>query len=364
MGATLSPACKAGPIAAPDKVRDVSDGRLMPPERVANGVWVMRQPDRLWAAVIGNVTIVDQRDGIVLIDTGGTIADGKDVVAAVRQLTSKPIKAVAITHWHNDHPLGLSAILTAFPRARVISTAATREFIASETKVGVGKADPELDAARLKRGEATLVAFRKQAENPKLSAAMREQYQIEADWIEQRIKRQVGGYAVLPGELVTDRLRIDDPTAPVELRFFGTANTRGDLIAWLPRQRVVVTGDAVVLPTPYGFDVSTKTWLAVLGQLRQLPFTALIPGHGKVQRDRAYLDTLEWSMRDMADRAGAAAAQGLTREQALERFDRSEQRARFRAADDWTRYWLDKYWLEGMFTTAFDEAKGIPAPGK
>ena len=87
----------------------------MPPEKVADHVWVMRQPDRLWAAVIGNVTIVEQSDGVVLIDSGGTVPDGREVVEAVAQLTPKPIKAVAITHWHNDHPFGVPAILDRFP---------------------------------------------------------------------------------------------------------------------------------------------------------------------------------------------------------------------------------------------------------
>ena len=32
--------------------------------------------------------------------------------------------------------------------------------------------------------------------------------------------------------------------------------------------------------------------------------------------------------------------------------------------DAWTKKWLNDYWLEGMFGTAFDEAKGVPAPGK
>src|SRR3712207_2276177 len=86
-------------------------GHLMDPEKVADRIHAMRQPDRIWSAVIGNVTIVEQSDGVVLVDSGGTLADGRQVAAAVRALTSKPVKAVAITHWHNDHPLGVRGIL-------------------------------------------------------------------------------------------------------------------------------------------------------------------------------------------------------------------------------------------------------------
>ncbi|MEO7655642.1 MAG: MBL fold metallo-hydrolase [Sphingomicrobium sp.] len=303
--------------------RDPADGRLMPPEQVADHVWVMRQPDRLWAAVIGNVTIVEQADGIVLIDSGGSIADGRDVAAAVKTLTSKPVKAVAITHWHNDHPFGVPAILEAFPKARIISTPAARADMQSETNSGVGKADEKLDAARGERIAKTIIDFEAEAARPDSPSDLRAHYALEAKWIAQRRARLIGNYVVVPTETVSDRLLIDDQSAPVELRVLGTGNTRGDLIAWLPKQKLVAAGDMVVAPTPYGFTVSTKPWLETLGKLEQLPFAILIPGHGRVQRDRAYLDTLKWSMRDLAAKASAAAAdKAMTNEAALAAFDR------------------------------------------
>lgn len=362
--ATLS---QAAPAQAPsaDARRDPSDGRLMPPEKVADHVWVMRQPDRLWAAVIGNVTIVEQSDGVVLIDSGGSIADGRDVVEGVRSLTTKPVKAIAVTHWHNDHPLGIPGILEVFPEARVISTPETREFVQSETNVSVGRPSDEQDKARRERITKTIADLQSEAANPANAADLRSRYALEAKWIAQRLERQMGNYVVVPNEIMSNRLVLDDSQAPVELLVLGVGNTTGDLIVWLPRQKVVATGDMVVLPTPYGFTVSTKPWLATLEQLEQLPFEALIPGHGKVQRDRAYLTTLKWSMRDIAAKAAAAAADTKqTKEQAVEMFDRKPHEARFAAADAWTRKWLNDYWLEGMFGTAFDEARGIPAPGK
>ncbi|HEX6218905.1 MAG TPA: MBL fold metallo-hydrolase [Sphingomicrobium sp.] len=358
-----APAALAQTPVAPASVESAF-GTLMPPERVAERVWVMRQPDRLWAAVIGNVAIIEQEDGVVLIDSGGTIPDGRDIVRAVATLTSKPIKAVAITHWHNDHPLGLPGILETYPKARIISTPVTRDLVRTETNTPLGKTDPEVDAARLKRVENTLTELRAEAAAPEVPADMRAQYEIEIRWIGERVKRQTGNYVILPTETFTDSLTLPDPVAPVELRSIGTANTTGDLIAWLPLQRVAVAGDAVVAPTPYGFTVSTKPWLQSLARLEALPFTRLIPGHGRVQTDRAYLETLKWSMNDLAARAAKAAADGLTKEQAVAAFDRTEHQRRFGTADAWSRKWLNDYWLEGMFGTAFDEAKGIPAPGK
>jgi len=350
--------------AAPVNPRSDCIGCLMPPEKVAPHIWEMRQPDRFWAAVIGNVEIIEQTNGVVLMDSGGSIADGRDIVKAVRRLTPKPIIAVGITHWHNDHPLGIPGILEAYPHARIIATPQTAEFMKTELKVGVGKADAKLDADRAKNAAKVvndLTAESKKASNP---PAMRHQYAVEAKWIAQRIKRQMGNYVVLPTETVADRLLLDDPVAPVEFRFLGTGNTHGDMIAWIPKQRTVASGDMVVWPSPYGFVGSMKPWLATLHRLEALPFTTLIPGHGKVQRDRKYLATMEWSMRDILRHAQAAAASGKTKEHAFKGFDQRAEQARFGARDAWTRKWLNDYWLEGMFETAFDETKGIPANWK
>ena len=361
---TLSQAAQAQSVAANAR-RDPSDGRLMPPEKVADHVWVMRQPDRLWAAVIGNVTIVEQSDGVVLIDSGGSIADGRDVVTAVKALTAKPVKAVAITHWHNDHPLGIPGILEAFSKARVISTAATRDFVQSETNVSVGKPSAEQDKARRERVTKSIADLQAEAANPANAADLRAQYALEAKWIAQRLERQMGIHVAVPNEIMRDRLVLDDSLAPVELIVLGVGNTHGDLVAWLPRQRLVAAGDMVVAPTPYGFTVSTRPWLATLAKMEQLPFAVLVPGHGRVQRDRAYLDTLKWSMRDIAAKAAAAAADpAMTQEKAVAAFDNRPHEARFGATDAWTKKWLNDYWLAGMFQTAFDEARGIPAPGK
>lgn len=355
--------CAPAPAA---KQREVEDGRLMAPEKVADHVWVMRQPDRLWAAVIGNVTIVEQANGVVMIDSGGTIADGRDVVAAVETLTTKPIKAVILTHWHNDHPLGVPGILERYPKARIIATRRTAAIMADPDvlSVGIGKPDAERYAKRVQAARDTAAAFAAQAKDPALSQLVQSQYAAEAKWVLQRLQRQKGGHVVLPTETFTDRLVIDDPAAPVEALYLGTANTKGDAFIWLANQKVMITGDAVVLPTPYGFTLRGQQWLETLQRLEEYDFTTLIPGHGKVQRDRSYLETLRWSLSDIRAQAKRLAQTKDNAEVAWSHFDKSEQRRRFNARDEWTQRWLDDYWLAGMFATAFNEEKGIENKGQ
>ena len=53
---------------------------------------------------IGNVVVVEQSDGLVLLDSGGSFGSGERVVAMIRGISPKPVKAVVISHWHSDHP--------------------------------------------------------------------------------------------------------------------------------------------------------------------------------------------------------------------------------------------------------------------
>jgi len=360
IAALFVPACRSQPANAVREERAPEDGRLMPPEKVADHVWVMRQPDRVWSAVIGNVEIIEQSDGVVLVDSGGTIPDGRDVVAAVAQLTPKPIKAVIVTHWHNDHPLGVPAILERFPKARIISTATTAKLMADPEilGVGIGATDEKRAEERMKASELRSANYLKGSKDPSHSAAVRREYAIEGAWVMTRAKRQMTNHVALPTETFTDRLTIDDSLTPVEALYLGRANTKGDAFVWLPEQKVMVAGDAVVAPSPYGFTNPIQPWLGTLDRLENYDFRILVPGHGKVQRNRAYLATLRWSMNDIRHQAADLAKAGATPEQAAERFDRSDQQRRFGANDAWKQRWLDAYWLDGMFATAFKQAKG------
>ncbi|HEX8622044.1 MAG TPA: MBL fold metallo-hydrolase [Allosphingosinicella sp.] len=358
--AVLSAAClMLPPLSA---CAQAAPGHLMAPEKVTDRIHVMRQPDRIWSAVIGNVTIVEQSDGVVLIDSGGTLADGRQVAAAVRALTSKPVKAVAITHWHNDHPLGVRGIIERWPRARIIATEAARRRMIEVMgrNVAIGRNDPRLDTARLNTGQARIAEYEANARDPKLSEEERREFAADARYMKERLREQMGSYVVLPTQTFRDRLTIGDREAPVELLVLGRANTDGDLVAWMPAQKVVATGDAVVAPTPYGFNSYPADWIAVLGRIRALPFVRLIPGHGAVQSDRRHLDVLIASLSDVRGQVAALAAQGVAQEEVRSKVDYSGQVRLFGADGDWAKRWLEAYWLGPITSSAWREAKGIP----
>ncbi len=169
-----------------------------------------------------------------------------------------------------------------------------------------------------------------------------------------------GALTLQPAEGYARRLVIADAQAPVEALFLGRANTDGDAEIWLPRQRILASGDTVVSPVPYGFGSYPKDWIGVLQKLRAYPFRTLVPGHGEPQHDRAYLDRLIALIQAVRAQVGPLARQGLSLKTVEEKVDLSAQRKAFVGDDPWLGQWFDQYWSEPIVRSAYKEARGEP----
>lgn len=329
-------------------------------EELAPGVHVFRQREPFHVQPRGNVVMIEQRAGVVLVDSGGTPAGAEEVIALVRARTDKPVRALVITHWHGDHVMGAERLAREWPGLRIISTEATHEHLTSPRTNRFMTGDDEAANAELQRNIANAVQyFRSEAENAALSEAERRGFAAAA--------REVSDYAIhvaaarhaLPTETFRESLTLDDPDRPVEVRFLGRANTDGDATVWLPRQNIIATGDIIVAPVPYAFGSYPNEWLDVLHRLRAEDAT-LIPGHGAPLRDDAYADQLIALIEAGRTQVNALVAEGLSDEAVRERVDLSAARAPFVGDDPWLTRWFDAYWTEPFVTSALKEARGVP----
>jgi len=317
---------------------------------VAEHVWLLERPVPTDAPFEGNVEVVEQSDGLVVIDAGGSPIAGRDIVRRLHSLSRKPVKAIVYTHYHGDHNLGAGELLAAWPRAQVISTARTRENM-------VGP--PMAYIRTYAKSYGDMVAYaRNQAAVDSLPAALR------AGWARFAAAgpEMVAGYTGLrafPATITfTDRLSLPDSLAPVELMFLGRANTDGDAIAWLPRQRVLVTGDIVVHPIPYASACFLGEWIDVLERVKAFDFRFLVPGHGEVQQDRAYVDRLIAALTEVRARVGPLAREGRTLDEVRREVDLRDLQDGFSGDDAWMRFVMRAVFLGDVVKNAWQEARG------
>ena len=349
----------ASPTTPPPPAEPVN-GFLQIVEPVANGIHVMRQAQVNYAGVVGNVSIIEQTNGIVLVDSGSSYGDGARVVAAVRALSRKPVTAVIITHWHNDHPLGLAAIVEAWPGVSIIATEATRVSLeGGRTNVPL-QPDTAWEGRRRDQFQGYVTQLTPQTQDPALSQQEREGWARAISSLAIRERDVAGTHVVLPTRTFTESITLEDRRTPIEIRFEGRANTDGDAIVWLPRQRILIAGDTIVWPIPYNFSMYPADNIATLQRLRAYDYALLIPGHGEVQHDKGYLDLLIDFTTAAREAVGPLARNGATLEQVTAQVRLESFAPRFAGSDPWALYWFENYARAPLIESAFNEARGEP----
>lgn len=352
------PAAAAGAEPSPDTPRR-EDGYFQETRKVAPGVWSFAEP-RFQVQPIGNVTLVEQSDGLVLVDSGGSPGSGRRIVAEIRRLSSKPVTAVIITHWHGDHPQGLSEILKAWPKARTIATRATQAHLRDRKTMNTPAAfDPAADEAFYRRGQ-SFVAYARRMADQASDPADRAGWAAAARLFAQYAEDMRGAVTVSTTEAFDERLDLPDRLTPVEVRFLGRANTDGDAVVWLPKQKVLITGDIVVAPFPFGFGSYPADWLRTLDRIRAYDFRVLLPGHGPPQRDRIYLDRLTAAIAQVQAAVAPLAVRGVPLDDVRKQLDFSDQARGFVGDDPWLRRWFSEYWISPFVASAYKEARGEP----
>jgi glyoxylase-like metal-dependent hydrolase (beta-lactamase superfamily II) len=341
----------AGGAAPPSARQAIAvDGFARVARRVTDHVWLLERPTATDAPFEGNVAVIEQADGLVVVDAGGAPPAGRHIVRLIRSLSPKPVKAIVYTHYHGDHHLGAGALLQAWPRAAVISTERTREHM-------LGK--PMAYIRTYARSYADLMGHAKeQAAIDSLPRSLRDGWSRFAA----AGPSIVAGYTGLSPHPATitfrDRLTLPDSLAPVEVMFLGRANTDGDAVAWLPRQRVLATGDIVVHPIPYASACFLGEWIGVLERIKAFDFAHLVPGHGEVQVDRAYVDQLIQALGEIRAQVGPLARQGLSLDDVRRQVDLAALRDRFAGDDAWKRFLMGAVFLGDVVKNAWQEAKG------
>jgi glyoxylase-like metal-dependent hydrolase (beta-lactamase superfamily II) len=323
---------------------------------LAPGVWLGNRPDSTRLPVTPNTTFVIGADGVVVFDGGNLPLVADRVIAKIRELTELPVTHVIISHWHMDHVLGVSRYLDAFPQAQIIAHPYTRELMfrylaqhEQEMRNTVSDNVP---------GIAAMLAKDAQSANPAIdakTAAWYQQFVDDADLLEEQYRNFVPAY---PNLLIDGNLTLFSGDREIRILSPGAGNTPGDLVMWLPQEKILASGDIVVWPVPYGHGGRPGEWVQTLKNLAAMDFALLIPGHGDVQTKRDYLELLSATLASVSSQMAHFVAQGMDQAAAKAALDLSSFEVQFTGGDIFLAARFDEWFTDPIGTAAWLIAMG------
>ncbi len=234
VAASLSLALAALLFSSP--ARAVQPPRLIA-QKIAPGVWFLLGDSSKGYC---NNIVIEMKDYLIVVDANYP-GRARELVSQVGQLSPKPVRFVFDTHAHRDHSYG-----------NIIWTRAGATTFAYQGVVD------EMDRYEPGRWLAT-AAEREDVRSLNLQDAPRPQLVFR-----------------------DSPFVLKDATREVRFYFFGWAHTRGDGFVWLPKERILCTGDAAVNgPRNKLWDANLANWPRVLDQALALQPLHVLPGHGE-----------------------------------------------------------------------------------
>ena len=293
-------------------------------EEVAEGVW----------HVSGNGTIHTMSNAMVLVGEFDTlIVDSHVTPVAARALidslsvvTDKPVRYLVNSHYHFDHAHGNQS----FPDGVEIIG---HEFTRAKLNGDIGNVLEERTFRSFSDPVPSIVSnLERQVEEESDSgrrAQLQEQLRVQTDYMNAIPEVNPTPPNITLAEKMTLFQVVARGSREIQLLHFGRAHTGGDVVVYLPQERIAFTGDMMLPGLAYMGDGHVDEWPAALEGLKNLNFDAWLPGHGPVMRDKSQISNFQEYLLDLWLKAEGMHSRSAGWEEAAGRLDMTNHSANF-----------------------------------
>jgi cyclase len=279
--------------------------------------------------VFSNAAVIVNRDDVVVVDTHLRPSWARDLIGEIRKRTDRPVRYVVNTHWHPDHIQGNQAYINVFgPTVEYLAQHSAREDMIHKAIPSIQEDLRDLPG-EIAKGEKSLAESKDEKGNAlstEARAGLERQLADQKSYLEELKKIQI----TLPTITFERSLYVHKPGGRmIQILYFGKGHTRGDVVVFLPKEKVVVTGDLLTSGIPFMRDAYPSHWVGTLESIAKLDWDFAIPGHGDVQKGKTQIANLIAYMKDLVAQVKDAVAKGKTLEETRKSVDLSRHAAGF-----------------------------------
>lgn len=278
-------------------------------EKVAEGVYYATSAGIM--NVGANSPIFVNDDEVLMVESSITPAAARAMVTDIKAVTNKPIRYVVDSHYHYDHAHGNQVFISS---ATVIGHENTYKRLQTNVLeqytflTSVQPVPARVDGLKQRLA---------QEKDPEQRSAIERQIKSSLDYLE-----QVKETKVTPPNLTLDRrMTLYRGSREIQIIYLGRGHTDTDVVVYLPKERMIATGDLMESVISYMGDSYPDEWIGTLDRLRALDFDTVLPGHGVVFKGKERIVAFQAYLRDLITQVNTLRKQGLSAEDAAQKVD-------------------------------------------
>jgi len=262
-------------------------------------------------AVVGNSSFIVNDDDVIVVDDHVSPAAAWVLLEEIKTVTNKPVRTVINTHFHFDHAHGNQIF---DPTVQIIGHEFTRRMLLSNS-IGMPLYQNYVT------GLPTQIEGLKKQIASATDAAAKPKLQTQLQVTENNLASQKELKPTPPNITLTNQMTLFRGTREIQIRFLGRGHTAGDVVVYLPNEKVVMTGDFLTAALSNMSDSFPNEWADSLDALKKLDFETVLPGHGEAFTDKAKIDYFQAYIRDVWNEVSRLKKQGMSAEEASKRAD-------------------------------------------
>jgi glyoxylase-like metal-dependent hydrolase (beta-lactamase superfamily II) len=219
--------------------------------QIADGVYLFKTAPYGPVGLDGNSIAIISNDGVLVFDSNGTPSASRAVLNEIRSITSQPVKYVVNSHWHWDHWYGTEVYKAAFPAVQIIAHEKTRAMMMGPAiefnKPGIESQLPGF----IKDLEQRIAAAERAAAPPANLPRLKQTLEEARFFLDQ--KKNVS--FTFPNVTFTNQLTLFMGEREIQVRHHDRAVTPGDAFLYLPKEKILITGDLLINPISFALSV-------------------------------------------------------------------------------------------------------------